>query len=79
MARASGEKSINTTNVADNSDIEALAAMCLWTGTERGVSFFAFNKLCYHLVARSCEGTGQWKRNIRTLKRRENNKEYDVL
>ena len=35
--------------------------------------------MCYHLVARSCEGSGQLKKDITTKIREDNNVQYDVL
>ena len=61
-------------------EIEALAIFCLWSGNERGIAFFAFNKLIYHLVARSCEGAGQWKKDVSVeVRSGETNTEYNVL
>ena len=50
--------------MADDEEVESLASLCLWHGSEKGVTFFAFNKLMYHLISRCCESAGIWKNEI---------------
>ena len=54
--------------MASDEEVESLAGLCIWHGTERGVAFLAFNKLMYHLIARCCESAGIWKSDMGILK-----------
>ena len=56
--------------MADDEEVEALASLCIWHGSERGIAFFAFNKLMYHLIARCCEVSGFWKSEMSVLKKK---------
>ena len=57
-AKKQGIKLVNGQDMADDEEVESLACLCIWHGTEKGISFFAFNKLMYHLIARCCESAG---------------------
>ena len=61
-ARKYGKKLINGQDMADDQEVISLASLCLWHGSERGIAFFAFNKMMYHLVTRCYESTGLWKK-----------------
>ena len=65
--------------MADDEEVETLATLCLWQGTERGVTFFAFNKLMYHLIARCCESASQWKSDISVVNRNSRLETNNVL
>ena len=54
--------------MASDEEVESLASLCIWHGSERGIAFFAFNKLMYHLIARCCESAGIWKSDMGILK-----------
>ena len=68
-ARNHGEKLINGQDMADEQEVISLASLCLWHGSERGIAFFAFNKMMYHLVTRCCESAGLWKKEIKVVKK----------
>ena len=51
----------------DEQEVISLALLCLWHGSERGIAFFAFNKMMYHLVTRCCESAGLWKKEIQVV------------
>ena len=72
QARKTGQRLVNGQDMADDQEVESLASLCLWHGSERGISFFAFNKLMYHLITRCCESAGMWKQEISVLKNLHN-------
>ena len=78
-AQIKGEKLFNTIEAASNQDVEALASLCIWQGTERGISFLTLNKILYHLVARCCEGAGLWKQHVTVVKKKMKNGTNNVL
>ena len=68
-ARKNGEKLINGQDMADDEEVNSLASLCIWHGSERGIAFFAFNKMMYHLITRCCESAGIWKKEIKVVKK----------
>ena len=66
VALIEGKRAINSATPATRKQVCALAAVCLWCGSPVGIIFFAFNRLIYHLVARSCEGASQRKSDLAT-------------
>ena len=72
-AQIKGEKLFNTIEAASDEDVEALGSLCIWQGTERGISFLTLNKILYHLVARFCEGAGLWKQHVTVVKKKMKN------
>ena len=69
QAKQSGAKLINSQDMADDEEVETLATLCLWQGTERGVIFFTFNNLMYHLIARCSETAAFWKNDLSVVKK----------
>ena len=49
-----GKALFNGAELASDEDVESLPTVCLLEGTQKGASFFVFNKLTYHLIAQSC-------------------------
>lgn len=68
QAQRLGTKLFNGAELADDDDVNSLGTVCLWEGTSKGVAFYAFNKLTYHLIARCCEGAAQQKHEIEVVK-----------
>ena len=68
-AKKTGAKLVNSQDMADDDEVKTLATLCLWQGNERGVSFFAFNKLMYHLIARCSETAAFWKNDLSVVKK----------
>ena len=69
-------KLVNGQDMQDDEEVESLAFLCIWHGTDKGISFFAFNKLIYHLIAKCCESAGQWKNEISVIKKLTNAKKF---
>ena len=78
-ARRSGEKLFNGADMASNEEIEALAIICFWLASERGITFFAFNKMMYHLCAKCCKGAYQSKCDIKVIDYPQQNMKNDIL
>ena len=57
-----GKDLFNGAELVSDQDVKILSTVCHWERTQGGAAFFAFNKLTYHLIARSCEGAQQLKK-----------------
>ena len=67
-AQRLGTKLFNAADLASDDDVDSLGTVCLWEGTPKGVAFFAFNRLTYHLIARCCKGAALNKNEIKVVK-----------
>ena len=77
-ARNKNEKLVDAKDRAEDDEVRALGAVCVWDSTSEAIDF-SLNKCLYHLSARTCEAAGQLKQNLTYKELQEDTHKFDVL